>query len=104
MEFSLNGNHPHGESKGGKDKKATMIDKQEFYSGFLHIATERGYSEGWAAHAYRERFGVWPNQLDKVARTPTAAVKKWDRHRRIAYAKAKTKAAAPAAEEYHGDF
>ena len=104
VEFSLNGNHPHGESKGGKDKKATMIDKQEFYSGFLHIATERGYSEGWAAHAYRERFGVWPNQLDKVARTPTAAVKKWDQHRRIAYAKAKTKAATPAAEEYHGDF
>src|SRR5271154_3285423 len=24
-------------------------------------ATLLGYSDGWASHKYRERFGVWPN-------------------------------------------
>lgn len=50
------------EITGGKQKKReyTMAEKAEFHSGLLWIARERGRKEGWAAHAYRERFGVWP--------------------------------------------
>ena len=50
------------EITGGKQKKReyTMAEKAEFHSGLLWIARERGRKEGWAAHAYRDRFGVWP--------------------------------------------
>jgi len=66
-------------------------EKQLFYSGFLYIARERGYSEGWAAHAYREKYGVWPRNLSKIATEPTWETKQYDRHRRIKWAKSRDK-------------
>ena len=35
--------------------------KRAFYAEILGFAQERGKSEGWAAHKYRARYGVWPN-------------------------------------------
>ena len=70
-------------------REPTFAEKQEFYSGFLFMARERGYSDGWAAHAYREKFGVFPRGLQQVPHEPTYAVKQYDRHRRIAWAKSK---------------
>ncbi|HEY3620735.1 MAG TPA: DEAD/DEAH box helicase family protein [Candidatus Sulfotelmatobacter sp.] len=67
--------------------KATMATKQEFYSGLLHIARSRGHQDGWAAHAYREKFGVWPNQLDKVSAPPSREVQNFETGRRIRRAK-----------------
>lgn len=87
-----------------KEKKyePTHQDKQEFYSGFLHIAKERGYSEGWASHAYREKFGVWPRDLSKTPAEPTYAVKQYDKHRRIKWAKSR-QAIQPEVKEHAGD-
>jgi len=34
--------------------------RRKFYVEQLVIANERGYSTGWAAHRYRDRYGGWP--------------------------------------------
>ena len=40
--------------------KASMADKADFHAQVLWIARQRNRSPGWAAHTYRDRFGVWP--------------------------------------------
>ena len=39
---------------------ATMDEKRAMYQKFYQLALDRGYAGGWAAHRYREAFGVWP--------------------------------------------
>ena len=63
--------------------KATQAEKQEFFSGLLWIAQERGYKAGWAAHAYREKFGVWPRSISDRAEIPTARVRQFEYKRRL---------------------
>ena len=41
--------------------KATMAEKAAFHGELKWISRERRYNQGWAAHKFRERFGVWPN-------------------------------------------
>jgi superfamily II DNA or RNA helicase len=41
----------------------TMEEKQLWYSMFLQHCDDKGYSEGWASHKYKEKFGVWPRQV-----------------------------------------
>jgi len=72
-----------------KEPKATMVDKQQFYSELLGLARERGYNEGWCAHRFRERFSTWPACLQKVAIMPTQKVRKFDQDRRSEFYKAK---------------
>lgn len=68
---------------------ASKGDKQDVYSQLLHIVTERGYKEGWAAHKFKERFGVWPRGLEDVPKAPTSTLLNWIRSRQIAYSKSK---------------
>jgi DNA repair protein RadD len=85
-----------------KERPIPAENRQEWYSGFLGIAQERGHSEGWAAHRYREKFNEWPRGLVKLPSEPTGKVRKYDTYLRIRYAKSKT---APQPEvEYHGEF
>lgn len=63
--------------------------KQSWYSQLMTIADSRGYSSGWVAHKYREKFGVWPRNLEDVKAPVTQEVMKWETSRRIAWAKAK---------------
>lgn len=72
-------------------RNASMPDKQDFYSQVLHIARIKGYSDGWAAHAYREKFGVWPRRLDHSTKEPTAETRAWITHRNIKRAKSKSR-------------
>jgi DNA repair protein RadD len=78
-------------TKEKREKKAepTHAEKQEFYSGMLFLARERGYKDGWAANGYREHFGIWPRGLVESPREPSYAVKQFDKHKRIAWAKSK---------------
>lgn len=71
-----------------KKRKATKMDKQEFYSQLIGYASTKGYREGWIAHKYREYFGVWPRGLDDVAAAPGDEVQKFLRHLQIRHAKA----------------
>lgn len=45
---------------GAKARQWTAAEKEQWYGELLGLARERGYSEGWAAHTYRDKFGVWP--------------------------------------------
>lgn len=71
-----------------REVRASSEDKQDVYAQLRHIAVARGYKEGWAAHKFRERFGVWPRGLEDVEKPPTQALMNWVRSRQIAYAKA----------------
>jgi superfamily II DNA or RNA helicase len=71
-----------------KRGQPTLFDKQEFFSQVLRIARDRHRSEGWAAHTYRKKFGVWPRGLRKVpSDIVTAEVSKYVKSLDIAYVK-----------------
>lgn len=70
-----------------KKRKASKMDKQQFYSELIGYASTKGYREGWIAHKYREYFGVWPRGLDSVASEPSVDVKNFLKHMQIRHAK-----------------
>lgn len=79
-----------------RDKKARvkdigMAEKQRFYSELVAHAMLRGYNKGWASHAYRDKFKVWPaNELRaEPAAMISPATESWIRSRNIRKAKAK---------------
>lgn len=72
-----------------KNKKATALDKQSFYSELLGLAAIRGYSDGRIANLYREKFGVWPRGLDRFAVEPSQETKDFVTHCNLRYAKSK---------------
>ena len=69
------------------------ISNQEFYSQVLYYAKVRGFADGWAAHKYKEKFGVFPRGLAKTTQAPTPDTMNWIKSRAIAFAKARGKAA-----------
>lgn len=69
--------------------KATPADKQAWYSQLLTVQRERGYNEGWVAHKYREKFGVWPRNMQDIAAPVTDEVRGWLKYLQIRNAKAK---------------
>jgi superfamily II DNA or RNA helicase len=71
------------------NKEVRKEEKQSFYSGLLGYADNKGYSQGWASHKYKEKFGVWPNAMNKVKTKPTEIVLNYIRHINIKYAKSK---------------
>lgn len=66
-----------------------LIKKQEFYGQLLTLAQERGYSEGWVSHKYREKFTVWPRGLQRIPMPVSLEVARWIKSRQIAWAKAR---------------
>ena len=46
-----------------RNRKTSMEDKAQFYSELMAWASIKGYSQGWAAHKYKERFAHWPNKV-----------------------------------------
>ena len=44
----------------------TPEEKAQFYGELKGYAIGHGYSEGWAAHKYRAKFGVWPNKYSEA--------------------------------------
>ena len=51
-------------SKKPAKKQATKEEKQRWWSMFMTYGMEKGYKSGWAAHKYKEKFGVWPRGLE----------------------------------------
>ena len=68
-----------------------VIDNQQFYSEILYYSRSKGYNDGWVAHKYKEKFGVWPRGLKQDPLPPSIATSKWIKSRLIAYAKGKSK-------------
>jgi DNA repair protein RadD len=74
----------------------TIEDKAAVFGELKGHTTLQGYSDGWASHKYRERFGVWPNDPRvRCARLtpPSLKTKNWIVSRRITFAKARERLA-----------
>jgi len=83
---------------GGKARQYTMDEKQAWYSGLIAIAAERNRKPGWAAHTYKEKFGVWPDHsLSKAPTTPSETVRNFVRAKDIRFAKGLAKSKERAA-------
>ena len=67
--------------------KGNYQDKQSFYSELIYIANARNYNPNWAKHKYRDKFGVWPRNLDETPVMPSAQTVRWVKSRDIAYMK-----------------
>jgi DNA repair protein RadD len=80
-----------------KTETASKTEKATFYAQLLWYAESRGYSNGWAAHKFREKYEVWPNSFKDVSTAqPTPEVLSWIKSRQIAWAKSKQRHAQPA--------
>lgn len=78
-----------------KKKEWTTDEKRYWYAQIKGYAQLNGKSDGWAAHTFKAKFGVWPNYYTNVpACDPTGEVLGYIRHRNIAYAKRMQKAQA----------
>jgi superfamily II DNA or RNA helicase len=64
---------------------------QDFYSEILYYAKMRGYKEGWAAHKYKEKFGVFPRGLTTAVKPTSNKTVSWIKSRNIAWAKGQVK-------------
>jgi DNA repair protein RadD len=81
-----------GSGRSGSSVRAQIAadGKSAVYGQLMWFAEERGRSHGWAAHTYKDIFGVWPRGLPKYAgHEPTPLMRSWLRSRDIAFAKAK---------------
>lgn len=80
-----------------ENRERSLDEKIGFLRQLRLIARQRGRSDGWVAHKYRERFGVWPNdpRIKRGGAQPALeldpAVAAWVRSRDIAFAKARQK-------------
>ena len=75
-----------------RKEKYSMSEKRFWYAMFKHYCQEKGYKEGWAAHKYREKFGVFPNKMKDVRPVePNQEFLNHIRYLNIKYAKRKNK-------------
>lgn len=78
------------ELSGTRNRVEPWSEKARWAAGLKGYAQAHSYAEGWFAHKYREKYGVWPNDPrvhDVAASVPDADVSAWIRSRQIAYAK-----------------
>lgn len=69
--------------------KATMIDKQDFYSELLGFAGLKGKNQRWVDGFYKGKFGVWPRGMRDIHKTPSVETIGWIKSRQIAWANSK---------------
>lgn len=65
----------------------TKEEKQSFLNQLNQYGADRGWKLGAISHRYREKFGVWPNKMEKGIREPVGQeVLNYIRHCNIKYA------------------
>jgi DNA repair protein RadD len=80
-----------------RGEAASQDEQATFFAQLMGYAQGRGYASGWAAHKFREKFGVWPDGYKGVsAMEPTPKVLSWIKSRQIAWAKSKQRHAQQA--------
>jgi superfamily II DNA or RNA helicase len=68
----------------------------DFFLQLRAIAAEKGYKQGFAAHKFKERYGVFPPFAwnDHAPVTPSLETRRWFKSRQIAYLKARERRTA----------
>lgn len=81
-----------------KKAKVTVTPemKQSWWSQILYYQRTRSMqgkpvSDGWCAHTYKQKFGVWPRGLHRTPKEMTPEVSNFIKSKNIAFAKAKQK-------------
>lgn len=67
-----------------KPSPPSQSEKQDFFSGLIQIAQDRGYKDGWAWHKFCEKFGHTPDGLHRLPCKPSSQVWGWLNRRAIA--------------------
>ncbi len=83
--------------KTAKKRVFTMDEKREWFRMLCGHAMNKKKTQGWVAHTYKSKFGVWPNSFNEdrdTAINPSGEVLGYIRHRNIAYAKKMEKQSA----------
>jgi superfamily II DNA or RNA helicase len=76
-----------------KKRIYTMAEKRFFYGQLKLVCKEKNYKEGWIAHKYRHKFGVWPAQMQGVEpKASTLSFNNWMTYQRIKWARSRKKA------------
>ena len=70
-------------------KREVLSENQSFYSELLYYAKMRGYKDGWAAHKYKEKYGVYPKGLHTNPQATSSKTANWIKSKNIAWAKSK---------------
>jgi DNA repair protein RadD len=73
------------------------MERMRWHAMLAHIASERGYKPGWAAHKFKEKFGHWPPSRFVEPIEPSREVLSWVRSRAIAWRKVQEKIRGTAA-------
>jgi len=71
-----------------------LQDRQQFYSELLHYSRMRGYKDGWVAHKYKDKFGVFPRGVEQKTIPTSRKTFNWIQSQNIKWAKSKSRAAA----------
>lgn len=64
-------------------------NKQDFWSQMVYKKMYSGWSDGRAAHTYKDKFGVWPKGLVDTPKMPSLETEKFIKSRMIAFLKSK---------------
>jgi DNA repair protein RadD len=76
------------EIRPGEERKATWQEKARWYGMFEYHRRMKGYSPGWTAHKYREKFGVWPRSVSEIGPIkPDREFRNWMKHLAIKWRK-----------------
>lgn len=71
-----------------KPAKASKTEKSMWYSNLLRYSRQKGWKDGWAAHKYKKKFGVFPRGLSVNLRAEIVPeVANWIKSQQIAAAK-----------------
>lgn len=80
-----------GDGELGRVEKFSKAEKQAWFSQLLCYAKSSNKSQGWVAHTYRDKFGVWPVKLHEGHEQPGDTVLGFIKHKQIAFAKSRAK-------------
>jgi len=75
----------------GMTSRQALAQNQTFYSELLYYAKIRGYKDGWAAFKYKEKYGYWPNGLQKTTHPTSNETANFIKSRNIAWSKSKVR-------------
>jgi superfamily II DNA or RNA helicase len=75
----------------GMTGRQTLTQNQTFYSELLYYAKIRAYKDGWAAFKYKEKYGYWPNGLQKTTHPTSNETVNFIKSRNIAWSKSKAR-------------
>jgi len=75
----------------GMTGRQALAQNQIFYSELLYYAKIRDYKDGWAAFKYKEKYGYWPNGLQKTILPTSSETASFIKSRNIAWSKSKAR-------------